>query len=107
MFYDSKKNENWDINNKILIFTTDANLNRLNESAMWFADGTFKSVPNLCHQLYTIHGSIDDTVYPFLYNLMCNKAENSYSVVLNQCTQTKFTAKIFYSRLRTVIYTII
>ncbi|KAE9528681.1 hypothetical protein AGLY_012256, partial [Aphis glycines] len=68
----------------ILIFTTNKNLNVLNDSEMWFADGTFKSVPNIFTQLYTIHGNISSTVYPLIYKLMCNKNENSYSEVLNQ-----------------------
>jgi len=84
LLYDSKNNENWDINNRILIFTTNENLNILNDSEIWFADGTFKSVPNIYNQLYTIHGNIDCTVYPLIYILMCSKNENSYSEVLNQ-----------------------
>ncbi|XP_022160472.1 uncharacterized protein LOC111026661 [Myzus persicae] len=84
LLYDSKNNENWDINNRILIFTTNENLNILNDSEIWFADGTFKSVPNIFNQLYTIHGNIDCTVYPLIYILMCSKNENSYSEVLNQ-----------------------
>ncbi|KAF0749458.1 MULE domain-containing protein [Aphis craccivora] len=51
---------------------------------MWFADGTFKSVPNIFTQLYTIHGNISSTVYPLICILICKKNENSYSEVLNQ-----------------------
>jgi hypothetical protein len=79
LLYDSKNNENWDINNRILIFTTNENLNLLNNSEMWFADGTFKSVLNIFIKLYTIHGNIGSTVYPLIYVLMCNKNENIYS----------------------------
>ena len=40
LLYDSKNNENCDINNRILIFTTNENLNILNDSKIWFADDT-------------------------------------------------------------------
>jgi hypothetical protein len=49
------------------MFTTNENLNILNAFKIWFADGTFKSVPNIFNQLYTIHGNIDCTVYPLIY----------------------------------------
>lgn len=67
LLYDSKNNENLDINNRILIFKPNKYLNILNDSKIWFADGTFKYVPNIFNQLYTIHGSIDYTVYPLIY----------------------------------------
>ena len=43
---------------KILIFTTVANINYLNQSFIWIMDGTFKTVPIIFKQLYTIHGCV-------------------------------------------------
>ena len=39
--------------NKILIFTTIANINQLNQSSIWIIDGTFKTVSTIFKQLYT------------------------------------------------------
>ena len=40
---------------RILIFATDRSLADLAFSASWYADGTFKAVPRVFEQLYTIH----------------------------------------------------
>lgn len=57
--YDSGNNEN-----RILIFTTISNLNLLQESDNWLGDGTFKTVPSIFSQLYTIHSYKSDCVVP-------------------------------------------
>src|SRR5688572_20268439 len=44
--------------NRILIFTTVANINHLNQSSIWIMDGTFKTVPTIFKQLYTIQGYV-------------------------------------------------
>jgi hypothetical protein len=44
--------------NRILIFTTITNIIQLKQSILWLMDGTFKTVPNLFKQLYTIHGNV-------------------------------------------------
>ena len=49
---------------KILIFGTEENKNILRIASIWMADGTFKTVPSLFAQLYTIHG-LAGGVYPF------------------------------------------
>ena len=41
---------------RVLILTTDDNLEFLCESVRWCIDGTFKAAPKLWTQLYTIHG---------------------------------------------------
>ena len=40
---------------KILLFVTDENLRILSEAEFWLCDGTFKTVPHIMMQLYTIH----------------------------------------------------
>ena len=43
-------------NKRVLMFTTSANINYLAQSSIWIMDGTFKTVPTIFRQLYTIHG---------------------------------------------------
>jgi len=62
--YDNVNNEN-----RILIFSTQCNLIELQESDSWFGDGTFKSVPSIFSQLYTIHCHKKDYVLPLVYVL--------------------------------------
>ena len=50
--------------NHFLIFTTRQNLQLLKESKNWFSDGTFKIVPSIFQQLYTIHGLKNDAIFP-------------------------------------------
>ena len=40
---------------RILIFSTETNLKALTTTGHWFADGTFKTAPELFYQIYTIH----------------------------------------------------
>ena len=50
---------------RILMFGTEENKHILTISSIWMADGTFKTIPSLFAQLYTIHG-LAGGVYPFL-----------------------------------------
>ena len=43
---------------RILILTTDSNLDFLCQSLRWCGDGTFKAAPKLWTQLYTLHGQM-------------------------------------------------
>jgi len=45
-------------NDKILLFTTLANLRKLELAKYWIMDGTFKTVPTIFHQLYSIHAPV-------------------------------------------------
>ncbi|PKK59673.1 hypothetical protein RhiirC2_719657 [Rhizophagus irregularis] len=67
---------------KVLIFTTTSNIKYLAQSNFWLADGTFKTVPTIFRQLYTIHGSIgsneNSRIMPLVYALMSNKSEVAY-----------------------------
>ena len=40
----------------MILFAADDDLDFLSRSQHWFADGTFRVVPNGFQQLYTIHG---------------------------------------------------
>jgi hypothetical protein len=67
---------------RILIFTTIANLEQLELSSFWIMDGTFKTVPTIFKQLYTIHGCVggneNSRIMPLVYALMSSKSEECY-----------------------------
>ncbi len=67
---------------RILLFVTDANIINLRNASVWIMDGTFKTVPTIFKQLYTIHAPInnrnDSKIVPLLYALMSSKSEELY-----------------------------
>ena len=78
-------------NLRILIFGTESNLEILNTSSVWLADGTFKTVPSLFYQLYVIHGlkgvtkpMKDGHLLPSLFVLLPNKLQETYHKMWNQ-----------------------
>lgn len=64
--------------NRIIVFATDANLQRLCASSTVFSDGTFYSCTSLFAQLYTLHADVDGTVFPLVFALLPNKTEATY-----------------------------
>jgi hypothetical protein len=56
----------------------------LARSKDWFADGTFKVVPNLYNQLYTIHGIVNNTVIPAVFALLPSRNESTYIRLLTE-----------------------
>uniref|UniRef100_T1JMR8 FLYWCH-type domain-containing protein n=1 Tax=Strigamia maritima TaxID=126957 RepID=T1JMR8_STRMM len=68
---------------KCLLFTTLGNLQHLSRATSILADGTFKVVPHLFTQLYTLHCSITNSskVLPMVYCLMEKKYKPSYKLV--------------------------
>ena len=56
--------------NRILIFGTDRMMNVLKESDHWFMDGTFKVVPELFFQLYTVQALLFGSIIPCMYILL-------------------------------------
>jgi hypothetical protein len=84
LFYDSGLEED-----RILIFTTDNFLNHLAQSNHWYADGTFKVVPKLFNQLFTIHALNYQTVIPTIYALMPNRRSEIYIKVLEAIKNLK------------------
>ena len=53
-------------------------LSLLEESQSWYADGTFKVVPEQFFQLYTIHAKKDSMIIPCVSALLTNKSELTY-----------------------------
>ena len=56
---------------RILIFTTKNNIQHLSQATFWIMDGTFKTVPTIFCQLYSIHasvGTVDNSrILPLVY----------------------------------------
>lgn len=68
---------------RILVFGSEAMLERLSAAQHWFADGTFKPAPNIFFQLYTLHFLQEGAVYPAVYALLPNKRQETYVRLLN------------------------
>ncbi|KAF0761068.1 Uncharacterized protein FWK35_00007573 [Aphis craccivora] len=68
---------------KILVFSTVDNVKKLSQSMFWIVDGTFKTVPTIFTQLYTIHAQVgfceNSRVLPLVYVLMTSKREQCYN----------------------------
>ena len=73
------------------MFGTEENKNILSFSSIWMADGTFKVVPLLFGQLYTVHALVGG-VYPFRdgHLLPCKSSffTEGCGIVSNACVQT-------------------
>lgn len=68
--------------NKILIFSTTAEIRFLALAVYWIMDGTFKTVPTLFRQLYSIHapvGGENSRILPLVYALMASKSQECYT----------------------------
>ena len=65
--------------NRIIVFGTNRAARLLIESQNWFMDGTFKIVPQLFYQLYSVHALNRGDVIPCLYVLLSNKTEDTYT----------------------------
>ena len=66
-------------NNRILIFTTEKNLQILDKyGETWFCDGTFDISPTLFKQVYTIHAMFRNKTLPLVYAILPNKKQKTY-----------------------------
>ncbi|XP_059175689.1 uncharacterized protein LOC131955549 [Physella acuta] len=69
-------------NDKLLIFSTESNIQKLGEAMYWIMDGTFKTAPNIFLQIYSIHAPVgyeNCRVLPLVYILMSRKTEAMYT----------------------------
>ena len=55
----------------------------------WYADGTFKSAPQLFTQIYTIYAMKYDNVIPTIFVLMPNKTQPSYNQLFSALKRLK------------------
>ncbi len=63
----------------MLIYSTQTSLQLLTTARHWTMDGTFKIVPQLFFQLYTVHALIQGQTIPCAYGLLPNKQEVTYT----------------------------
>ena len=68
-------------NNDIVIFSTEENIRRVSTKSHWYADGIFKSVPNIYTQIFTIHGFEGDKLILLVYCLLSSKTRAIFSKV--------------------------
>ncbi|KFD46408.1 hypothetical protein M513_12711 [Trichuris suis] len=71
----------------MLIFASKADIEKLSAASLWIMDGTFKTVPRLFYQLYTIHGALQTSrfsIFPLVYILMTGKSEEPYRRVFQE-----------------------
>ena len=70
--------------NRMIIFASQKFFSLLADSRTWYADGTFKVVPEYFFQLYTIHVEKDGFVYPCVYALLPDKTTSTYNRLLSK-----------------------
>lgn len=79
---------------RIIILGTEKSLEFLANSQHWFFDGTFKVVPDIFAQLYTIHALIEHHTIPCIYALLPDKTQATYNEFLQAVKNFKnFTIK--------------
>ncbi|XP_024944982.1 uncharacterized protein LOC112494979 isoform X2 [Cephus cinctus] len=71
------------------IFSTKQNLSILQKCDHWHADGTFRTVPNIFLQLYTVHGIYKGLTFPLVYVSSSSKTTQSYRATLEQIKALK------------------
>ena len=77
------------IGNRIMIFSAARNLDILYNSPHWFADGTFKIVPELFFQHYTIDVLREGSLVTCVYALLSKKTREHISAAPNRTQQPK------------------
>jgi len=72
-------------NDRIIILGCNELLDGLARASVWLADGTFKIVPQIFFQLYTIHFSFGNGMNPAaVYCLLLNKITETYHRLLRE-----------------------
>ena len=76
-----------DGNDTAILFATDLMISKLLETDTIHFDGTFKVVPHIFYQLFTIFIQYKGHAIPALHILMTSKSENLYTAVLSSLHQ--------------------
>ncbi|CAM4818298.1 unnamed protein product [Rotaria magnacalcarata] len=63
---------------RLLIFSSNTQLDELFKSSYVFCDGTFSTVPLIFNQLYTFHGYRKNEVFPCAFALLGDKKTSTY-----------------------------
>lgn len=78
----TNKNENFlfinDVENSIVVFTCETNINILTEMDQLYMDGTFSFCPKYFCQFFTIHGLQNGHYIPLVFCLLPSKTTESY-----------------------------
>lgn len=64
------------VGEKIIILSTQDNLKLLSQASCWLMDGTFKVVPSIMRQLFTVHGKVQSEIVPLV--IMSSKSKLAY-----------------------------
>ena len=67
---------------RILVFATTRNLEKLADHRTWLCDGTFYVAPKLFYQSYSVHALIAGKAIPLLYALLPDKKQATYNKLL-------------------------
>lgn len=71
--------------NRMIIMGCNELLDALARAEFWFADGTFKVVPTIYFQLYSVHFTFQPGLTPAaLYVLLANKTEATYATMMQE-----------------------
>ncbi|KFD59452.1 hypothetical protein M514_12700, partial [Trichuris suis] len=73
--------------NGFLMFTTVSDVQKLANATFWIMDGTFKTVPSVFYQLYTIHAPVTTgscRSFPLVYILMTGKSKTLYECAFEE-----------------------
>jgi hypothetical protein len=92
MFY----NSGFNLQNRIIIFTTNENIKTLSSACTWLADGTFKIVPSGFSQLLTVHCFVFGKRFAMAYILMYKKNYVSYVEAFSVLKKLCVTINIQY-----------
>jgi hypothetical protein len=68
-------------NRRTLVFVSPTGIDLLRNSSHWAADGTFKVVPDIFEQLYTIHSIQERKVFAAAFVFLENKSQAAYEMM--------------------------
>ncbi|KAF0985757.1 hypothetical protein HZS_313, partial [Henneguya salminicola] len=66
---------------RTIIFASKSNLNYLSQISSIYFDATFKTIPQIVSQLFTVHATNFTTTVPCVYALMQRKTKAAYDTV--------------------------
>ncbi|CAN7950826.1 unnamed protein product [Ixodes pacificus] len=93
--------------NRLLVFGTPKNFERLSTTRAWLMDETFKVTPSLFYKVYTVHGLYHGAVIPLLYALLPNKEEETYRrfVSVLSGVMSSLEVEVIYSDFEAAVIT--
>ena len=86
------------VNWRVVIFSTDDNLQSLAAANRWYADGNFKLVPTIFKQVYIIRVKLGATYITVLYCYLQHKSHIAYremwSIIHRECQQCNLVVSV-------------